>query len=70
MKNILFLTTGGTIVCEATEDGLIPSLSGQDIIERMPELKTLGKITVQDICWNPIIIRLYPEAMHSFSAEL
>ncbi|MEA5092984.1 L-asparaginase 1 [bioreactor metagenome] len=50
MKNILFLTTGGTIVCEATEDGLIPSLSGQDIIERMPELKTLGKITVQDIC--------------------
>ncbi|NLU44531.1 MAG: asparaginase [Acholeplasmataceae bacterium] len=50
MKNILFLTTGCTIVCEATEDGLIPSLSGQDIIERMPELKTLGKITVQDIC--------------------
>jgi len=50
MKNILFLTTGGTIVCEATEDGLIPSLSGQDIIDRMPELKTLGKITVQDIC--------------------
>jgi len=50
MKNILFLTTGGTIVCEATEDGLIPSLSGEDIIERMPELKTLGKITVQDIC--------------------
>jgi len=49
MKNILFLTTGGTIVCEATEDGLIPSLSGQDIIERMPELKTLGKITVQDV---------------------
>ena len=50
MKNILFVTTGGTIVCEATEDGLIPSLSGQDIIDRMPELKTLGKITVQDIC--------------------
>jgi L-asparaginase len=50
MKNILFLTTGGTIVCEATEDGLVPSLNGQDIIERMPELKTLGKIMVQDVC--------------------
>jgi len=50
MKNILFLTTGGTIACEETEEGLIPSLSGQDLIERVPEIKTLCKITVTDVC--------------------
>lgn len=50
MKNILFLTTGGTIACEETEEGLIPSLIGQDLIERVPEIKALCKVTVNDIC--------------------
>lgn len=50
MKKILFLTTGGTISCQATEDGLIPSLDGQTILDKVPELKRLGQITVQDVC--------------------
>ena len=32
MKKILFLTTGGTISCVATEDGLEPTLSGNDTL--------------------------------------
>ncbi len=50
MKKILFLTTGGTLACVATEDGLIPQLKGQDILKEVPELNTLAKITVQDLC--------------------
>lgn len=49
MKKILFLTTGGTISCVATEDGLEPSLSGNDILTAVPELRALGEITVKDL---------------------
>ena len=49
MKKILFLTTGGTISCVATEDGLEPTLSGNDILTSVPELRTLGEITVKDL---------------------
>ena len=50
MKKVLFLTTGGTISCEATDEGLVPSLQGQDIVERVPEINTLCRITVKDVC--------------------
>ena len=36
MKNILLLTTGGTIACVETEEGLIPSLSGEWLLEKIP----------------------------------
>jgi L-asparaginase len=49
MKNILFLTTGGTISCVATDDGLEPTLSGADILKAVPELRTVGHITVKDL---------------------
>lgn len=49
MKKILFLTTGGTLACVATEDGLEPKLQGADILKETPELKTLAQITVQDL---------------------
>lgn len=50
MKKILFLTTGGTLSCRATEDGLVPELKGTDILKEVPELNALGKITVRDLC--------------------
>lgn len=49
MKKILFLTTGGTLACVATEDGLEPKLQGAAILQETPELKTLAQITVQDL---------------------
>lgn len=49
MKKILFLTTGGTLACTVTEEGLTPTLQGKDILKQVPELKTLGEITVQDL---------------------
>jgi len=50
MKKVLFLTTGGTLSCEASEDGLIPKLQGAEILAQVPELNTLAKISVQDLC--------------------
>lgn len=50
MKKILFLTTGGTLSCEPTEDGLEPTLKGADMLAQVPELNTLAKITVKDLC--------------------
>ena len=50
MKKILFLTTGGTLSCRATEEGLVPELKGADILKEVPELNALGKITVRDLC--------------------
>jgi hypothetical protein len=49
LKKILFLTTGGTISCQVTDDGLEPTLSGNDILNAVPELRRLGDITVQDL---------------------
>ena len=49
MKKILFLTTGGTIACTVTDEGLEPTLKGEDILKQVPELRTLGEITVQDL---------------------
>ena len=42
MKKILFLTTGGTIACTVTDEGLEPTLKGEDILKQVPELRTLG----------------------------
>lgn len=50
MKKILFLTTGGTLACEATEDGLEPVLQGADILKAVSEVNTLAQITVKDLC--------------------
>lgn len=49
MKKILFLTTGGTISCEVTDDGLEPKLKGADLLKAVPELRTLGDIKVKDL---------------------
>ena len=38
MKKILMIATGGTIACIPSDNGLIPSLSGKEIIELVPAL--------------------------------
>lgn len=49
MKNILLLTTGGTIASVKTDKGLIPGLSGEWLLERIPEVKSLCNITIRPI---------------------
>ncbi|MGG7201193.1 asparaginase [Clostridium butyricum] len=49
MKNILLLTTGGTIACVETKDGLVPGLTGEWLIEKIPQIKTQCTITIKPI---------------------
>ena len=49
MKKILLLTTGGTIACEPTADGLVPALDGATLIKMVPGLSGLCDITSQEI---------------------
>lgn len=46
MKKILMVATGGTIACVPSDDGLVPDLSGKDIINLVPELKDICNIDV------------------------
>ena len=50
MKRILILSTGGTIASMPTEDGLVPSLTGEQMTEMMPELKQIGKLECRQVC--------------------
>lgn len=44
MKKILFLGTGGTIASSEGEEGLIPTLSAEDLINAVPELEEICEI--------------------------
>ncbi len=39
MKRILLIGTGGTIASSPTDDGLTPSISGSELLEKVPEIK-------------------------------
>ena len=49
MKKLMILSTGGTIACTQTEDGLIPTLSADDILAYVPDAVKLGKIETKTI---------------------
>ncbi len=46
MKKILMIATGGTIACIPSDNGLIPSLSGKEIIELVPALQHICTIDI------------------------
>lgn len=49
MKKILMITTGGTIACIQSDNGLVPKMSSCDIINLMPELKDICTIDTIEI---------------------
>lgn len=49
MKKILMLSTGGTIASQATEDGLMPAVQGNQMIQMIPQLKDLCEIHVKEV---------------------
>ncbi len=49
MKNILMIATGGTIACKETPDGLVPGLSGDQLLEFVPDEKKLCKLETVDL---------------------
>ena len=49
MKKLMILSTGGTIACTQTAEGLIPTLSADDILSYVPQAGLLGKIETRTI---------------------
>jgi len=49
LKNILMLTTGGTIASMASESGLIPRLDGYEMLSRVPKLEKICNIECKNI---------------------
>lgn len=49
MKKILMIATGGTIASIPSYDGLVPGLTGKDIINLVPELQDICSIDVVEI---------------------
>ena len=50
MKHILMLTTGGTIACKETADGLAPGLTPEDILSFVPGLATVCRVSTREVC--------------------
>lgn len=48
MKHILMLATGGTIACRESGRGLAPSLTGNEILDMLPELARICKVVVEN----------------------
>ena len=49
MKKLMILSTGGTIACTQTAEGLIPTLSADDILAYAPGAKKIGSIETKTI---------------------
>ncbi|MBN2789209.1 MAG: asparaginase [Candidatus Delongbacteria bacterium] len=48
MKKILVITTGGTISMKASFNGVVPSLSGKEILELIPQISTVADFTLYE----------------------
>ena len=49
MKNILLLTTGGTIACTEGANGYTPTLSGEALLEYVPQVREYARLRVQPL---------------------
>lgn len=49
MKRILFLSTGGTIACKDSDEGLIPVLSGEELLPYLGDLSGDLEIDCEDL---------------------
>ena len=49
MKNILLLTTGGTIACTRGASGYAPTLSGEALLEYVPQVRKYAHLHVQSL---------------------
>ena len=48
MKHILMIATGGTIASRQSGRGLAPSLTGDELLEFIPDLSRICKVVVEN----------------------
>ena len=49
LKHVLLIATGGTVACRDNGNGLAPALSGEQLIEFLPELSCLCEVVVENL---------------------
>ena len=49
LKHVLLIATGGTVACRDNGNGLAPALSGEQLIEFLPELSGLCGVVVENL---------------------
>ena len=49
MKKVLMLGTGGTIASDMTHSGLTPKLTTQQLVENVPEIKTMCEVSCKQL---------------------
>ncbi len=70
-KRIIIFTTGGTIAMKYSNvhDGLVPAVSGQDLIEAVPELEAVCDIDVQEFSNMPSC-QMTPDTMLQLAVQI
>ena len=69
MKKLMILSTGGTIACTQTEDGLIPTLTADDILAYAPNAKKIGRVETKTI-FNLDSSNIQPEEWRVIANEV
>ena len=45
MKHVLLITTGGTIACAQSEDGLSPAMAAEELLRHVPEVRSICRVS-------------------------
>ncbi|MBQ8289052.1 MAG: asparaginase, partial [Clostridia bacterium] len=61
MKKILLIATGGTIASKATENGLIPQISSEELLTFVPEVASVCTVDALQVCNLDSTNLRYPE---------
>lgn len=49
MKHVLFIATGGTLACRQSENGLIPALTGEELLTFLPQISNVCTVTIENL---------------------
>lgn len=53
MSRVHIIATGGTIASTADDDGATPALSGESLVEAIPDIDDYADVTVEQLCQRP-----------------
>lgn len=69
LSSIQILTTGGTIASAHSEDGAVPSKSGSDLVDAVPELADYAAVSVENVM-NELSFTLDFDALATLSGAV
>ncbi len=69
MKRLMILSTGGTIACTQTEEGLVPTLTAEDILAQVPHAREVCALDAKTI-FNLDSSNIQPEEWKVIAREV